>query len=335
LELKRAATSILEGRSVIQRAAWSLDDLLAIIDSEIALIEATSSRQSRKPGAVADNSREGLADPQEQMSRFTAADYLAAYDALRGHMTASQLAMLQGHASAPRQALSMQSIAALGGYEDYPTANIQYGKLGRLFASYFGIAGLENQTQALATQGTRDEYGHWQWVLRPALVEALIQLGVTEGDIDSLGRVGAEREIDLDPTIQGVPETTRQALINARIGQGGYRRRMLRLWGGKCAVTGCSVEQVLVASHAKPWASCSNQERLDVYNGLLLAASVDRLFDIGLISFDEEGKLLVSDRLRDDDLWRVGLNRESKLAFVGERHKGYLRAHREQSGFGA
>lgn len=281
-------------------------------------------------GAAARGRGQSLLD---RVDSLNAAEYIRAIEGVSTNMTASQRAMLLGHASAPGRVLSMEAIARLGGYEDYVAANIQYGTLGRLFASYFGLEGLENQTQALATQGERDEEGRWQWVLRPALSEALIQLGLVEGDVDSFGRADAARELDHDLALQGVSETTRQALINARIGQGGYRKRMLKLWGGKCAVTGCSVEQVLVASHAKSWAESSNDERLDEFNGLLLAASVDRLFDAGLISFDARGSLLVSDRLSDDDLERVGLSRESKLAFIFEKHKLYLHAHRKHNGF--
>lgn len=260
-------------------------------------------------------------------------EYINALDAVSSNMTENQRAMLLGHAAAPGRALSMESIARLGGYDDYGTANIQYGKLGRMFASHFGIEGLPNQTQALATQGGRDEEHHWQWVLRPALYEALVQLGAVEGVVDSFGRAEAVKEIEQDPKSHGIPETVRQALVNARIGQGGYRKRMLRLWGGKCAVTGCSIEQVLVASHAKPWVDSSNEERLDEHNGLLLSASIDRLFDAGLISFANDGDLLVSGRLKAKDLEHIGLNAEAKLRFLTDAHKPYLNAHRELHGF--
>lgn len=40
------------------------------------------------------------------------------------------------------------------------------------------------------------------------------------------------------------------------------------------------------ASHIKPWRKCSNKERLDPQNGLLLTARINALFDCGLISND-------------------------------------------------
>jgi len=50
-------------------------------------------------------------------------------------------------------------------------------------------------------------------------------------------------------------------------------------------VTGLAMSKLLRASHIKPWAACAaDAERLDVYNGLLLAPHLDALFDAGLIS---------------------------------------------------
>jgi hypothetical protein len=49
-----------------------------------------------------------------------------------------------------------------------------------------------------------------------------------------------------------------------------------------------------VASHCKPWRDSSNEERLNAENGLLLTPSVDHLVARGSISFDNDGKLIIS-----------------------------------------
>lgn len=87
--------------------------------------------------------------------------------------------------------------------------------------------------------------------------------------------------------------TERKAIVKSRIGQGQFRENLLLKYG-KCVISGVNIPQVLVASHIKPWAACNNRERLDVNNGLILSATYDRLFDSGLISFNEHGNLLVS-----------------------------------------
>ncbi|MGO7165362.1 HNH endonuclease, partial [Rhizobium johnstonii] len=64
---------------------------------------------------------------------------------------------------------------------------------------------------------------------------------------------------------------------------------MLAQWHGRCAVTSCNLPAVLRASHIVPWREASNAERLDPENGLPLVATLDALFDVGLISFDDQG----------------------------------------------
>ena len=74
--------------------------------------------------------------------------------------------------------------------------------------------------------------------------------------------------------------------LRQRVGQQAYRQAMLDYWGGACAVTGLAWPQALRASHAKPWAKCAScPERLDVFNGLLLSANLDVLFESFLVSF--------------------------------------------------
>lgn len=96
---------------------------------------------------------------------------------------------------------------------------------------------------------------------------------------------------DTDPQSESIGATTRVALITARIGPGNYSPYDDDL-GGRCAVTGCAVPKVLVASHALASAHASNETRLDPYNGCLLIATFDRLFDQGLIGFNDNGTLL-------------------------------------------
>ncbi|SIR83024.1 HNH endonuclease [Sphaerotilus natans] len=144
----------------------------------------------------------------------------------------------------------------------------------------------------------------------------------------------AAQELDTEPGAHDLAATTRQALIEARIGQGQFRQNMLRLWEHRCAVTGCAIEAVLVASHAVAWKDNADPAvRLDPYNGLLLAASIDRLFDRGLISFADDGALLRQPGLSASELALLGLQPDARLRAVHERHKTYLRAHRARHGF--
>jgi len=121
-----------------------------------------------------------------------------------------------------------------------------------------------------------------------------------------------------------------ERLVRQRIGQDAFRHAMMDYWGGTCAVTGINVPQVLRASHAKPWAECSSDaERLDVFNGFLLSANLDALFDKFLISFDADGKILISRLLTPAQIAFLGLTDNLRLRWLAKRHDPYLQYHRE------
>jgi hypothetical protein len=135
--------------------------------------------------------------------------------------------------------------------------------------------------------------------------------------------------VELEKLKNGVKSTEVEQLVRQRVGQDTYRKAMLAYWGGACAVTGMTMPEVLRASHALPWAECvTDAQRLDVFNGFLLTANLDALFDRFLISFDKEGYILVSDDISEDDKKILGLQPKLKLRWITERHELYLASHR-------
>lgn len=128
----------------------------------------------------------------------------------------------------------------------------------------------------------------------------------------------------------GPGATEAQRLEKVRIGQGIYRDSLVRYWGGACAVTGLSVPGLLRASHAKPWATCgSDAERLDVFNGFLLAVHLDGLFDQGFVTFDPRGGGVVSSSLDPETLRILGLDHGFQLRWMDPSHERYLAWHRD------
>ena len=127
-----------------------------------------------------------------------------------------------------------------------------------------------------------------------------------------------------------------ERLVRQRVGQARYRDALLTYWGGSCAVTGVAVTEALRASHAKPWAECADDaERLDAFNGFLLVANLDALFDRFLISFDDAGYLLTSTRLSQSDLPGLGIHSGMTLRWLASEHRHYLQWHRERFLLGA
>lgn len=124
-------------------------------------------------------------------------------------------------------------------------------------------------------------------------------------------------------------ETETEQLVRRRIGQDVFRRALLDYWDGRCPLTGIDDAELLRASHIKPWASCeSDAERLDVHNGLLLSAHWDAAFDAGLVSFDAEGRALVSPRLKLAACEALRPDQVASLALVPE-HQIPLAWHRQ------
>jgi len=126
------------------------------------------------------------------------------------------------------------------------------------------------------------------------------------------------------------------ALRAKRRGQGLYRLNMRKLWNNQCSVTGCAVKEVLVASHAKAWKDSNESEKVNEFNGLLLTGTLEKLFDAGLISFAEDGRLLRSSKLCRKDRETLGLTGDMRLRpnpKLKGRHLPYLKARRRQHGF--
>ena len=126
----------------------------------------------------------------------------------------------------------------------------------------------------------------------------------------------------------GLSSSEREAIVKARIGQGRFRQNLIEYWSA-CAITGCTELALLRASHIKPWAQAELEERISLYNGLLLSPAFDACFDSGYVSFDDEGGILISERLTEDDAKVLGISSNMCLRRVEPEHKKYLAFHRE------
>lgn len=124
--------------------------------------------------------------------------------------------------------------------------------------------------------------------------------------------------------------TQRESIVKSRVGQGLFRSRILNKYNGKCLITGISIEKCLIASHIKPWAVCTNEERLSENNGLLLSATYDKLFDSGLISFTGNGYIVVSNFINTDNRDLLNLNDSLQITIPDIMElKHNLEYHRE------
>ncbi len=122
--------------------------------------------------------------------------------------------------------------------------------------------------------------------------------------------------------------TERKGLVTCRVAQGWYRNQLIEKWSSTCPVTYCDRIEILIASHIKRWSESSDFEKKDVDNGILLSPSIDALFDKYLVSFNDDGSLIISKEIRDD-LPKLGISENAKID-INEGMKKYLAHHRKK-----
>ena len=129
----------------------------------------------------------------------------------------------------------------------------------------------------------------------------------------------------------GATETDR--IVRQRIGQNYFRRALLDYWEGRCPLTQIREPALLRASHIVPWAECTTDaQRLDVHNGLLLAAHWDAAFDKGLVSFDSDGRALIKPDLDPAVIALLAPDKATPLP-LDPKHLAPLSWHRAHFGF--
>ena len=123
--------------------------------------------------------------------------------------------------------------------------------------------------------------------------------------------------------------TERSGLVTSRVGQGYYRQQIIDKWNGMCPITGIDIKSILISSHIVRWSESTDKERLDPENGILLSPIFDSLFDRYLISFKDNGELLISKKLNQKNVIKLGLRKDIKIN-VSKGMIKYLTRHRKK-----
>jgi hypothetical protein len=126
----------------------------------------------------------------------------------------------------------------------------------------------------------------------------------------------------------GLDVRQRAQLVQARVGQGIFSATVLAREPA-CRLTGVSLPSCLVASHIKPWAVCAKGEHLDGANALMLAPHVDHLFDTGLISFEDNGDLVLAPSLNLQILQAWHIDPRANVGPFAPDQARYLAYHRQ------
>lgn len=191
---------------------------------------------------------------------------------------------------------------------------------------------VEELMEIFATVTTRtdtplDEHG------KPK-VGYLFDMGPFAGEVlaTAIGITHVDAAIDATLTLPPAPlggETERAAPGGkVRTTQAEFRRSLDNAWSERCCVTGLGVREMLRASHIKPWRACNHAERQDPANGLLLSVAYDAAFDSNLISFDDDGTILLAPRFAPFAL-DAGIDPKARIRReLTPGHREYLAIHR-------
>lgn len=120
----------------------------------------------------------------------------------------------------------------------------------------------------------------------------------------------------------------REVVVKARINQSAFKKQLIKKYQ-HCCLCGISNPALLVASHIKPWSKSGKKQKVDVANGLLLCPNHDKLFDSGFISFAENGKIMISNRLSAADKKQLGVDAKTKI-IISEATQKYMKYHRDK-----
>ena len=176
----------------------------------------------------------------------------------------------------------------------------------------------KNKTEELQPRSTflLMRFCDWLWVKKDTIdgksltVDSVARVKKIEKEIEGLNLNGSDRE----------------AIVRVRVNQGEFRDRLLSKYD-KCCLCGVSDSRFLVASHIKPWVESSPEEKLDVDNGFLLCPAHDKLFDLGFISFADDGSIIISDELSQVERVLMNAHDDMKISLT-EKNKEYLEYHR-------
>lgn len=197
-----------------------------------------------------------------------------------------------------------------------------------------GIKGLQGASRAdrAAWEEFTANWEEWGVVSE----ERLQRLLETSQEGEPSEAVGTRRPTIRIPATEPAGPTEKVVSVKARLGQSFFRQSVLASYNGCCCITGNPVPELLVASHILPWGKYPEQ-RLNPRNGLCLAQTQDAAFDRGLITLDEDYRLVLSPYLREflpnESLARNFLDYAGKQIVMPEKFPPdgeFMRMHREE-----
>lgn len=202
---------------------------------------------------------------------------------------------------------------------------------------------------------TKEVITEWAWRKvndGPMPQEALSRGGTItnvalEGILNGIKREGIDRSktqptfvADIDfggstPDLTELVDSRKKAIRTTllREGQAGFRREVMRVYGGSCCVTNTEVPEALEAAHIVDYRGV---EFNHITNGLALRGDIHTLYDRGLLAIHENSfEILLDPKLEATDQYGDLAGRTITLPqdSANHPHPKFLQAHRIASGF--
>ena len=160
------------------------------------------------------------------------------------------------------------------------------------------------------------------------LLEYISTLNIFNSDEDQL-ELSVDEVItkERNPLQALLAETESETKMKIRCYQQKFRKLVMPLWNHECPLCGIRLDPLLNSSHSKSWKDCSDDERLNPYNGVLLCHNHDALYKKGLISFDGQGRLHISEQIPEEEYDMYRLRKGIKISIHPE-NKPYFKWHK-------
>lgn len=162
------------------------------------------------------------------------------------------------------------------------------------------------------------------------LLELISDLNIYRIDEEQLElAMSPVRHTERNTLIPTLAETETEVKTKIRLGQKKFKQGLLPLWDQKCVVCEIELPELLRASYSKPWKDCTDAERVDPYNGVLLCCNHHALYETGFIAFDGQGRLHISSQIPEEDYGKYGIQPKMKIARK-EQNKPYFKWHKRR-----
>lgn len=166
------------------------------------------------------------------------------------------------------------------------------------------------------------------WQLKPEMINAIKELKLFCGTKEEKEKsVRRKEQIGINQDVANFKGEEKKAFVKIRVNQSRLRSEILKE-KNCCQICGLKKKELLIVSHIKPWSKSSETERVDPDNVMLLCPNHDSLFDKGYISFSENGNVLLSSNITEEELLLMNVDKNFRLKASDNMHK-YLDYHRQ------